>query len=1120
MLKIYRGRESVDKEKFIYERVRDAAGETFVIVPNQYTLAAEEQALRYLDKACLYNVEIISMNRLGRRLLMEKGLENVPMLDKYGRFMLLSRIIKEKKGELEIFGRPAGKRTFTEMVNDFISDLKQQDCTADDLEAMLEAGGANELLRKKLSELKLIFDEYERRTAGKYTDSEDLIAMYTEAIADSALIRGKDIWVYGFDSITPKFRNTVTELAACARSVNFVVNESDFGLGGLLTGMLLGECREKGIDFEAMPIPEGYEFEKAAEMKRLESELFARGESGEGTENALRGDAGDKGASSGAGESALPPVSIVECANPYYEAESAAVYVYKLIRDEGYRMSDIAIVSNDEENMQPKIRRTFEEYGLPLFVDSRRSVGDSQAASLIVSLLRIVKDGFRTADVMTLLKSGLGGYADELTDELENYARSYKIRGSMWKKPFEYGAFEYDEETFAKLEELRADIVARIAPLAELAAGGTSAAGAAGGSRTMSDFTRSFYDYLNDEWKLEERIAGIAAEQSENGMEEEAARTVQSCEALLGILDRIREICGEADMDPEEFLALYLEGVDNIEIGMIPPYVDGLSMGTMIRTRPAPIKALLVLGANEGVLPMEPSPEGLFSVDEKAYFKGLDFPLGALDDIKMLEESAAMYRMLSKPSERVYISYSLSDGGSGDMRPSSLIDAVRELFPDIKVDKDVVSSGFGTDMVNGKRETLRHLMNHLKARPAEAAPGDLEKAAPQELLAHAVMSWYEAHEPELLAPMVRAGLYDNAEKPLGRDLARRLYAGNDAYKLSPSQLERFDHCPFRHFVVFGLKPKEEREYSGDARAIGDVYHECIMRVSRRLMAEENGRRVSLDVSEADIERMVDEELSALSEKYRDGLFVSTEREKYRIERIAAVCRDAVRVLAEQMKNGELREACFEERFGRGCRFEPIVYDFDGEKIYIEGKIDRVDIMSGGEVRVIDYKTGNDKLDIEQMREGYKMQLMVYLESTVSGELEPAGMFYFNIKDMDEMLDDNKMVSDEVRAKTLADREAERFVLKGAVINEPDVLSKMPESVLEKKAARLSREAFSQLQADVRSSIERLSGGIAAGDISINPTRTRDKRSECQYCEYKPICRFDLSYRGNRYRSIK
>lgn len=1098
MLRIFRGRESVDKEKFIYDRV---SGETFVIVPNQYTLVAEEQALKYTGKACLYDIEIISMNRLGRRILMEKGLENVPLLDKYGRFMLLSGIIRKRRSELGIFATAADKRIFVEMVNDYISDLKQQGCTTDDIEYPDEGGAAGELLADKLRELSLICGDYEKAIEGKYTDSEDLVSMYIDAIKDSRLIDGKNIWIYGYDSVTPKFIDAVTELAKRANEVSFLVNESDFALDKSLVSAITGAARDKRIDFYVEEIPDGYELEKSETIRLIEEKLFAREDyNSEDKDKVASGSIAncDPDFTSGAdSKSVSAGITVTECANPYAEAENAAVFIHSLIRDEGYRLNDIVIIANDEEGMQPKVARTFEEYGLPVFVDARRGIGDTQAAALVVGLLEFVNRKYNTASMLMLLKSGLAGCDRERIEGLENYARIYGIKGSMWTSPFKYGRSDYDEETFAQIEGLRSDLMKRILPLKELTKK----------SERVSDFAKSFYAYLIDVWNIEEMVDKTAREQEEAGLPEEAQRTGQTFDALMNILAQIVEICGDEKLDMDEFMMLFIEGLESIEVGMIPPAVDGITMGTMIRTRTAPVKAVLILGANEGVLPMEPSPEGLFSADEKSYFAKKGFPLGELDEIKMLEENIALYRSMSKASEKVYISYSLSDGNGGDMRPSSLIDSVKTLFPELVKKKDLVGEGFGKDLVNDRRETLRHLINHLK-----------ERSTPQELLSHTILTWYEKEAPDLLAPVLEAALSDNSTAPLEPETARRLYAGiGKDYRFSASMLEKYDHCPFRHFVLYGLKPKEERSFSGDSRAIGDIYHECIMNVSRRLTVGAEGKRIFETLNESEVDRIVDEELYALSEMYKGGLFVSTEREKYRLDRALDVCRDVIRVIVEQLRTGDIEESFFEESFGVGRRFAPIEYGIDGQRIRIEGKIDRVDILRGGKVRIIDYKTGNDKLDIEQMRQGYKMQLMIYMEGTVSGDLEPAGMFYFNISDMDYGANDEKTAA--LDAKLQKEQE-KRFSLKGAYIDEKEITEKMPLEVVDSRSIKLTREEFSELERDVRDSVERICGGIISGDIRIEPVKISPTESECRFCEYKPICRFDLSYSGNRYRRLK
>ena len=253
MLRLFAGRENIDKERFIYGSVKEHGGETFVLVPDQYTLVAEEQALKYLGSECLFDVEIISMNRLGLRVLTEQGKESVRMLDKYGRFMLLSMLIREHAEDFEIFRRSAGRITFTAMLNDFISEFKQQDCTLEKLQEMLADADGDPLLEAKIKELSGVISAYEEAIAGRYTDSEDYISMYVSAFRDSQLIKGKKVWIYGYDSITPKFADAVMELADAAESVSFIVNRSDFGLDEKLTASLerlAAELRNCDIECE------------------------------------------------------------------------------------------------------------------------------------------------------------------------------------------------------------------------------------------------------------------------------------------------------------------------------------------------------------------------------------------------------------------------------------------------------------------------------------------------------------------------------------------------------------------------------------------------------------------------------------------------------------------------------------------------------------------------------------------------------------------------------------------------------------------------------------------------------------------------------------------------------
>jgi ATP-dependent helicase/nuclease subunit B len=210
---------------------------------------------------------------------------------------------------------------------------------------------------------------------------------------------------------------------------------------------------------------------------------------------------------------------------------------------------------------------------------------------------------------------------------------------------------------------------------------------------------------------------------------------------------------------------------------------------------------------------------------------------------------------------------------------------------------------------------------------------------------------------------------------------------------------------------------------------------------------------------------------------------------------------------------------FEENFGRRGGFDPVRFRVGDDEVYVEGKIDRADFMDvDGQrrVRIIDYKTGSDKLDLGKMRQGYKMQLMIYLISASSGDLEPAGMFYFNIKDPIESINDKS----EKQIGTLLEKEAEdEFKLKGAFINEEGVLRAMPEKVLSSSKGAMSREEYEEVRGEVIARIEDTAEGILSGKIGINPLKV-DNRLACGYCSYKSVCRRDRGYVKNSYRQIK
>lgn len=80
---------------------------------------------------------------------------------------------------------------------------------------------------------------------------------------------------------------------------------------------------------------------------------------------------------------------------------------------------------------------------------------------------------------------------------------------------------------------------------------------------------------------------------------------------------------------------------------------------------------------------------------------------------------------------------------------------------------------------------------------------------------------------------------------------------------------------------------------------------------------------------------------------------------------------------------------------------------NGEEINLIGRIDRVDVFEKGEesyIRIIDYKSGNKELKLEDVFYGLELQLLIYLDAILESadkentDIKPAGIFYFRIDD--------------------------------------------------------------------------------------------------------------------------
>ncbi len=1146
MLNIYYGRENTDKEAFMYGEIRKQGygpgSRVIVIVPDQYTLEAERQAFRHLDVTALVGLEITGFSRLGYNILKELGGSRRPFIDKYGRQMLLTKIAREESENLEIFGGSADKMSFIEMTNDFISDLKQYGVTPEILSDMAESE-KNPLLKKKLADLSLIYGKYRDKISGKYTDSEDKIDLYTGKIAESRRIRGAAVWVYGFDSFAPKTMEVLVGIMSAAKEMNVVLTMDDrengnsrdaslFSLTNHIRDELIGLAEKSGTgmgrEVFLRPAPDaarsGHQSDsrfspesasggpdrstvfapalgQAPAVAHLEHELFAT------PSVPLRGKPAG--------------ITLTAAGNIYGEAESAAAYVLHLLRDKGYRRRDIVIICNDQEVRGPVVERTFGEYGIPLFTDVKRDALNAGAPVYITALLGAVDRRYRQQDVFRALKTGLAGLSAEEVERLEDYAVRYRITGTRWLKPFDKGAADsaFGPEALTELNSLRERAMKPFLRVEAIC----------GKKQTNREFITEFYRYLTDEVNIESKIDEEAARQEEAGLPELSDTTVQIWNKITDIFSQIAEIVGDDRFRTKDFLELFTAGLKALEVGLLPFSPDDLVTGTLQRTRTAAPRAVVVIGANEGTIPQEGENNGLFSEEELESFAKSGHELRRLDRVRAQEERLAIYRDLSRARDELWISYSTSGEDGKELRPSSLIDSLKEIFPDIKTERDILSPDLNAGdliapgesypapdelLVGGRASTLRHLAESLSRAVRKG-----EKISP---VWHSVRSWYEANSPRD-AGLVQAGLAENNSVPrLSGNRPRILFNDrNGRLFISPSGMENYSLCPFSGFISRGLRPEERRVYEAGTRETGDVYHSVIMEITKELNAAGKWDTVT----ENELRSMLREKIDTARSGYKEGLFRFGGREDYRAGRLEKACFETLNALLYQYRKGAVRESRFEASFGPGRDLGPVVVPAGSGKIYLEGRIDRLDILKNGRLKVIDYKSGKNKFDINAVRAGYSLQLMVYMKAAEQKGGKPAGVFYFYIREPRIDAKTKEEIENSIRdlfrmnGLIVDDEETVREIA-GDFDTRSDVVAvrKKKDGTFINDSSIVSDEDFRALEEQVESRLAELAEEMVEGNINISPVRTGRNTTACSHCDFSGICRFDPLFRGNRYRS--
>ena len=1135
-----------------------------LLAPKQATFQLERQLLADSALSGYTRLNIFSFERLARFIL---NALNVPLpsglLAEEGRVMVLRALLMRHEGELKLF-RPSARRPgFSQQLSQLLGELQQHQLTPAKLRALSARSGLRRELQDKLHDLALLFEAYTNWLAeNKLQDGNRLLDAAAEALHSKSAIGNRQsaisrLWLDGFAEMTPQEMDLLAAiLPRCDRAtLAFCLADEPAAETSWLSiwssiGKTFQQCRQRLAQLPDCKInieilnhdPQKSRFAGNPILEHLELGWSRPTQNSKlKTQNSVR---------------------VVACANPEAEAVFAAREILRFVRS-GNRFRDAAVLVRSLDGYYKPLERAFRRYGIPFFLDRRESVAHHPLAELTRSALRTVAFDWPHDDWFAALKAGFSPVDEAEIDRLENEALARGWRGAKWREPIQ---IEDNPELEKFLDRLREKM---LPPFQNLAAQLAGCKNKPTGTQ-LAEALREFWSEMKVEPTLERW--SVASQEKSPVANRQSSIHSTVWEQMKAWLDNVTLAFADEALVLRDWLPILEAGLANLTVGVVPPALDQVLIGAIDRARNPDLKLALVLGVNESVFPAAPSaPVILTDADRDEMRPHAAAPGPDLRE-RLARERFLGYIACTRASEKLVVTFSRHDVDGRTLNPSPFIAHLRRILPGLDIEESsgeikLAEAEHVSELIAPLVETQNFVAAEVTRLQLKASQSLLTSAATDEkwrgllalpALASLAESLRQLREPdpsEVLSPAL-------AEKLFGPTL-----------RSSVSRLEEFAQCPFRFFVHSGLRAEERKTFELDAREQGSFQHEVLKLFHEQLGAE--GKRWR-DLAPAEARTRVGKIAAMLAPDYRDGLLHTDEQSRFTARVLGGSLQDFVETLVAWMRGQyEFDPAVAELEFGIGTGGAP-AWEIDlgaGHRLALRGRIDRIDLCREASGRalcvVMDYKSGQRKLDKILVEHGVQLQLLAYLaairswppevwagldlpaffsfpinlvaadvsplhliQSNVRAdsrrllrfrgskhefirEIAPAGVFYVNLRGQYESRGTrDEALADADGARKRAYRHAGRFdasalskLERAGAADQFNYRLNQDGGVRANSVEALPRAEFEALLDRVETQLQEMGRAIFSGAAQVDPYR-KGHETPCEFCDYRAACRID------------
>lgn len=969
---------------------------------------------------------------------------------------IIGKIINNLSSQLSIFNDANFNNGLINKIHSFLTECKESNISPDDLFSI--SARVEQSFSLKINDLVSIYKEYNKiLKENNFLTKDDLVSLVANSIKENK-ISYKNVYIDTIDRYNDNTMSLLTALLPACENFYIAFNKTsrkayDFPIHQESI-KALGDFSDAinkiiGIEYEYIETTSPKDISNGLSI--IEKELFSK-------DTATVSDAQN--------------VVLHQASTLYKEVDFLISEINKLIAG-GAKYSEIIVSSSSMDRYINIISAALKKNNIPYYYFKNTTIEKTLMFDFVKNVIDVKINGLTAENLLNLCHINFFDLSQEEIVAVDTFINRF---GHDLNVAFENGK-KYDSNNTLIVESVISKI---FTPINEINNAPVN----------VKQFISELYMYL-DKLNIRSIIVEKANKAETEGYIHASKEMVETWNNIMSIFSNIHLIFGNDSLNIKDIGNILVKMASEKISNNSDLYHGQLTLLDIDNAQNRKSKYLFVLGCNEGYMPR---PVGVQIVGdrEKLAINDILKKNLRLSSIYQNYKIASIYNTLILPDEKLFLSWASYDIDFKPLKVASMLNNVVKTFENNIVKEE--------NYYNNDEE--ERFINFIKNISLLRYSGKKTEGMNDEFM---FFSSHPRYNKRLIAVMEQMK-NDN----MSFNVSNALSGYKETDYFSVTRLEKFNECPFKHYMEFAIMPERAKLFEETAADKGNYNHLVFKKFFDMCM---NGDVDIMNITYDDYIEVLNGIFKEVDSIHNENFLNSSSKNKFISYTMKEKAKSSLWNAMLQLRNSSYNVIANEFVIGKNISLD---IDTGNGVVHIIGVVDRVDSFSDY-VRIIDYKSGNVEFSVDRMNAGIQMQLPLYSKA-MSKEADISGMYFFRIKDYvkDADEDDSPLREYRLSGPTLDNRDilfaSDKNLDDGKAsdIIQVDITNK---GDISKKSKVLSKTEFDDIIENTTSIAVSTINRIKAGETQASPLVLKDFDA-CKYCQYKSLCNIDRTSKNS------